>query len=336
MTNIDNLRFAACLPIINRIMKHYPLELGGVVYDGVLFCPEGEQARVLFSTQEDAPSLSEILASAKSILYPWVIYVGTMEGLDVRMTTSNSDGLCGFYDPSGHAVSHGPVWHAALTVLEKIDDEKMAKVIQEQVSAQEQTSTKGGVPYKTLRRLQDEVGEWSRENFGDQPSYRPLLGAVEEVGELAHAHLKREQGIRTNEDHRRKQLDAIGDIVIYLADYCSREGICLRAAIQDTWRLVAQRNWKKDPEKAGIESLDNHNKDAGDTMAGSLVGKKGTVWLTVHSSYDPRPIRRRQQFVVLSDLGDGYIEVKMDRFWMGKGDGPPDIRKLHVDQVEWS
>jgi NTP pyrophosphatase (non-canonical NTP hydrolase) len=97
-----------------------------------------------------------------------------------------------------------------------------------------------------LEELQGLVGEWSRRNFGDQPSYRPLLGVGEEVGELDHAHLKGEQGIRHSpEEIQAMKVDAIGDIVIYLADYCEREGISLSAAVEKTWETVMQRDWKK-------------------------------------------------------------------------------------------
>jgi hypothetical protein len=41
------------------------------------------------------------------------------------------------------------------------------------------------------------------------------------------------------------KVDAIGDIVIYLADYCEREGISLSAAVEKTWETVMQRDWKK-------------------------------------------------------------------------------------------
>lgn len=42
-----------------------------------------------------------------------------------------------------------------------------------------------------LRKLQEEQKPWVKHNFGDRPSWMPLLGAVEELGELAHAHLKK-------------------------------------------------------------------------------------------------------------------------------------------------
>ena len=53
-----------------------------------------------------------------------------------------------------------------------------------------------------FKQLQEEVREWSHRNFGLRPTYWPLLGAAEEIGELAHAHLKGEQCIRgTPEKH---------------------------------------------------------------------------------------------------------------------------------------
>ena len=102
----------------------------------------------------------------------------------------------------------------------------------------------------TLSRLQAEQAPWVLHNFGKRPSYWPLLGAVEELGELAHAHLKAEQGIRTTEDHAANKIDAVADVVIYLADYCTAEGIDLQAAVEKTWEEVKLRDWKKSPANA--------------------------------------------------------------------------------------
>ena len=104
----------------------------------------------------------------------------------------------------------------------------------------------------TLRRLQKESKEWTQENFGVHPAWHPLLGIQEEVGELSHAHLKSEQGIRGNVDtHRLEKIDAIGDIVIYLADYCNQEGLDLEACVSETWRQVSKRDWNEDKEFGG-------------------------------------------------------------------------------------
>lgn len=73
-----------------------------------------------------------------------------------------------------------------------------------------------------LGLVQKEVGEWSRQNFGDQQSKfdgtimgprNPLFGLIEEFGEACESE--------TPEEYK----DAIADIGIYLCDYASREGI---------------------------------------------------------------------------------------------------------------
>ena len=99
-----------------------------------------------------------------------------------------------------------------------------------------------------LYELQNEVGAWSRRNFPNNQPYHPLLGLQEEVGELAHAHLKAEQGIRgTDKEHHRAKIDAVGDILIYLCDYCERNCIALDTAVGMTWDKVSRRDWRKDP-----------------------------------------------------------------------------------------
>ena len=102
-----------------------------------------------------------------------------------------------------------------------------------------------------LKKLQKEHKVWLDHNFGGQPSYHSLLGVVEEVGELSHAHLKNEQGIRTNEDHIALAKDAIADIVIFLASYCNSREFDFEEIIQSTWNEVKKRDWIKFP-KDGI------------------------------------------------------------------------------------
>ena len=98
-----------------------------------------------------------------------------------------------------------------------------------------------------LKKFQQEQKKWSERNFPvtGNHNYRPLLGAIEELGELAHAHLKAEQGIRINQNHLEAKIDAIGDIVIYLSDYCNKEGLSLHDCIKETWDKVKQRDWNK-------------------------------------------------------------------------------------------
>lgn len=109
----------------------------------------------------------------------------------------------------------------------------------------------------TLQQLQTEVEAWQRINFKDKKPYQPLLGIVEEVGELSHAHLKLEQGIRgSKEEHELAKIDAVGDIVVYLADYCTQNHISLQDAVERTWQQVKQRNWTNNA-RTGISTNSN-------------------------------------------------------------------------------
>lgn len=69
-------------------------------------------------------------------------------------------------------------------------------------------------------KLIRERNEWVAHNFPQSKLPNPqesILGVIEELGELSHAHLKELQGIRgTNEEHQANAKDAIGDITVYL------------------------------------------------------------------------------------------------------------------------
>lgn len=103
--------------------------------------------------------------------------------------------------------------------------------------------------FEDLDSLQRQVGEWSVENFGDQPATYPLLGVGEELGELHHAVLKDLQGIREDEEGvgHEAELDAVGDIIVYLADFCHRRGLHLGDAVDTAWYgEVVEREWDSD------------------------------------------------------------------------------------------
>jgi NTP pyrophosphatase (non-canonical NTP hydrolase) len=109
----------------------------------------------------------------------------------------------------------------------------------------------------TLRQLQEEQRVWADHNFPNRVSYQPLLGVLEELGELAHHHLKASQGIRgSTELHREKARDAVGDLMIYLADYCNLEGYEMQEILEEVWGQVKQRDWQKDPETGGTGERD--------------------------------------------------------------------------------
>lgn len=66
----------------------------------------------------------------------------------------------------------------------------------------------------TLRQLQEEQRPWVLHNFGERPSWMPLMGVVEELGELVEA-------ATGSEDCLESVGDAIADCIIFLADYCT-------------------------------------------------------------------------------------------------------------------
>ena len=98
-----------------------------------------------------------------------------------------------------------------------------------------------------LQKIQKEQHAWSNANFTNKKPYQPILGAAEEVGELAHAYLKMEQGIRgTREEHLAKMKDAVGDACVFLMELCNQMGWQMDEIIDETWNEVKKRNWKKD------------------------------------------------------------------------------------------
>ena len=107
----------------------------------------------------------------------------------------------------------------------------------------------------TLKEIQTEQVAWLKHNFPEfdsQKSYQALLGVVEEVGELSHAHLKREQNIRgTAEELDEKGKDAIGDIIIFLLAYCSAKSWDCEEIVNEVWSRVGKRDFVSDPLEGG-------------------------------------------------------------------------------------
>lgn len=58
---------------------------------------------------------------------------------------------------------------------------------------------------------------------------------------------------RTPDQIRAARVDAVGDIEVFLADFCRRNGLDLDGSVFVTWARVSQRNWVADPEKGGVE-----------------------------------------------------------------------------------
>lgn len=103
-----------------------------------------------------------------------------------------------------------------------------------------------------LRKIQREQWIWAQKNFPDNKKWMPLVGIGEEVGELMHHFLKSAQNIRNQEHHYIEMIDAVGDICVYLMNFCSETGIDLENAIVETWQNVKNRDWQKNPDTAHL------------------------------------------------------------------------------------
>ncbi len=104
---------------------------------------------------------------------------------------------------------------------------------------------------KSIKEIQNEHKEWAYYNFGNQPTWFTILGMQEELGELAHHFLKREQNIRLDQDHEAGIKDAIGDFLIYLSHFCNNENLDIQEILNEVWEQVKKRDWRNNP-KNGI------------------------------------------------------------------------------------
>lgn len=94
---------------------------------------------------------------------------------------------------------------------------------------------------------QKELAAWHLKNVGikTKKSEWQFIGLVEEVGEMAHAILKRKQSIR--EVNHESIADAFADIVIFGIQIMTCEGRNVEDVLSRTISEVLQRDWKKYP-----------------------------------------------------------------------------------------
>lgn len=109
-------------------------------------------------------------------------------------------------------------------------------------------------PRIALSKLQVQLHDWRLLNFPNTTADIQLMGMMEELGELAHCNIKAREGIRgTLVEHEAREQDAIGDILIFLAGYCSFHHWDMMAIYRTTAEIVMERDWIKYPER-GIRS----------------------------------------------------------------------------------
>ena len=97
-------------------------------------------------------------------------------------------------------------------------------------------------------RWQRELAAWQEQELPCEDKDKQLLhvtlGVAEEMGELAHAVLKRSQGIRGSDaEHIEAACDALGDVAIYSMQVATLLGVDWLSAVEREVRKVLKRRW---------------------------------------------------------------------------------------------
>lgn len=117
----------------------------------------------------------------------------------------------------------------------------------------------GGERQLGLGEIQAEIRNWANQ-FGNNVSkddtsisyncplgaIPPLLGMMEEIGELARAVARRHQGRGFSDpvEHRDAKEDALADCLVFMCDYANREDIDLLSVLNRVWATVQRRKAK--------------------------------------------------------------------------------------------
>jgi NTP pyrophosphatase (non-canonical NTP hydrolase) len=124
-------------------------------------------------------------------------------------------------------------------------------------------------------QLQREQAPWVQHNFGDRPSWMPLMGIAEELGELVQA--------ATDGNHKLMR-DGIADCIIFMADYCT----AMDWSLQELWQ--ARQPCKLDtPERTrkmlvAVAKMQHHHLKLAQGIRGGKRkhhngGKLGARWI---------------------------------------------------------
>jgi hypothetical protein len=164
--------------------------------------------------------------------------------------------------------------------------------------------------------LQEDVGTWAQENFGDQPMVNPFLGTAEEMSELT-AHLLEDEIEAGSEE----ELDAIGDILVFFADYCYRHDI----SYQEAAKQMNSANLYTDCEtiedlcvevtiSRGSQAYSLLKQDQGIRLERDGVGKDADVRNLAHTLLAIRTFANNRGYTLDNAIEEAWGEVK-DREW---------------------
>lgn len=95
-----------------------------------------------------------------------------------------------------------------------------------------------------LSGLQNDMHEWRMEQFSETTAEVQLNGTMQELGELLEIETKETFGYpEFAGDNTDAKMKEVGDIVIYLAGYCSLQDMDIEECIKMASEEVLSRDW---------------------------------------------------------------------------------------------
>ena len=117
-----------------------------------------------------------------------------------------------------------------------------------------------------LERMQGEIKAHMESQGVKQTDELMLIGALEELGEVAHALLKYRQKVMgyTTEKCLAEIADGVGDVIIYLSQLCQETGISIETSLMEAADRVLNRTYAERLAEKGLKVVADQNEQMAD------------------------------------------------------------------------
>ena len=87
-----------------------------------------------------------------------------------------------------------------------------------------------------LKTFQHELEARAERNIPRSATYQSLIGVFQEIGKLTRMQIEDEGISDVPENRQAAKRQAIGDVIIYMARYCTAQGWSLAEIIYEAWQ----------------------------------------------------------------------------------------------------
>jgi NTP pyrophosphatase (non-canonical NTP hydrolase) len=164
--------------------------------------------------------------------------------------------------------------------------------------------------------LQSDVGTWAKDNFGEQPAVNPFLGTAEEIGELTEYLLTEDISAGSEEE-----LDAVGDILVFFADFCDRHGFSYSEAAEMRSGITLHTDCESVEDfctevaiSRGNQAYSILKQDQGIRLERDGVGPEADVGYLAHTLKAIEVFSNNRGYSLEEAIEEAWGEVK-DREW---------------------